>query len=197
MNAYLYIMTKRFYIMLLAVLLAIPMLSMVHARQTNQQDEKTSSAEEKDGLTWYTDLNEVHQLNQETGKPIFGFFTGSDWCGWCMKLQRDVFKKEAFVTWASEKVILMELDFPKRKKQAEELKKQNQGMQQAFRITGYPTVWLFNTSVNEETKQFHLSALGKLGYPRGAEKGKEEVKFIDEANALLDAADKASEESSN
>lgn len=152
---------------------------------------------EKDGLTWYSDLNEVHKLHQETGKPIFGFFTGSDWCGWCWKLQSNVFEKEAFKTWAKEEVILLELDFPKRKEQALELKKQNQGLQKAFKITGYPTVWLFNTSVDDETKQFHLSALGKLGYPSGAQKGKEEVKFLAEANAILDAAKKTSEGASN
>jgi len=178
-------MTKRFFTILMAVILAVPMLSLV---QSNDPDE-----EEKEGLKWYTDLNEVHTLHQETGKPIFGFFTGSDWCGWCIKLQNDVFKKEAFISWANEEVILMELDFPKRKQQPEELKRQNQGMQQAFRITGYPTVWLFKTSVNEETKQFHLSALGKLGYPRGAERGKEEVKFLSEANAILATAKSAAE----
>ena len=151
------------------------MLSMIQVENTPPENNVAMEGEEKDGLMWYTDLNEVHELHQETGKPIFGFFTGSDWCGWCWKLQADVFKKEAFKTWAKENVILLELDFPKRKEQPMELKKQNQGLQQAFKITGYPTVWLFNTSVNEETKQFHLSALGKLGYPSGAEKGKEEV----------------------
>ena len=67
------------------------------------------------GLTWYTSLDEVQKLSKDTGKPIFGFFTGSDWCGWCHKLQREVFAKDAFVKWAKENVILLELDFPRKK----------------------------------------------------------------------------------
>lgn len=149
-----------------------------------------SSGEEKGGLMWYSDLNEVHKLSLETGKPIFGFFTGSDWCGWCMRLQREVFAKEAFIDWAKKNVILLELDFPRKKQLPDELRKQNQDLQRAFQVTGYPTVWIFRSTKDETTNNFKLSALGKLGYPRGAEKGKEEVKFLEDANKVL-AADNA------
>ncbi len=144
----------------------------------------TSNLEEEDeGLVWYTSLDEVHELSVESGKPIFGFFTGSDWCGWCHKLQRDVFAKQAFIDWAKEEVILLELDFPKKKTLSPELKKQNQDLQQAFKVTGYPTIWIFNTEKVGE--KYNLSALGKLGYPRGAVAGKEEVKFLTDAKAIL------------
>jgi thioredoxin-related protein len=141
--------------------------------------------DDAEGLTWHTDLDEVHKISEKTGKPIFGFFTGSDWCGWCHKLQREVFAKEAFVKWANESVVLLELDFPKKTKLSDELTKQNRELQQAFNVSGYPTVWLFNANKDEETDHFSLSALGKLGYPRGAVAGKEEDKFISEANAIL------------
>ena len=141
--------------------------------------------DETKGLTWHTDLDEVHQLSEKSGKPIFGFFTGSDWCGWCHKLQREVFAKEAFITWANENVILLELDFPRKTQLPAELAKQNRELQQAFQVSGYPTIWIFNADKDKETDHFSLSALGKLGYPRGAEAGKEEVKFIADANAVL------------
>jgi thiol-disulfide isomerase/thioredoxin len=48
-------------------------------------------------LVWYTSLTEASTVSLKTGKPIFAFFTGSDWCGWCMKLQAAVFSKDAFV----------------------------------------------------------------------------------------------------
>ena len=70
--------------------------------------------DEKTGLTWYTNLEEAHKISKETNKPVFGFFTGSDWCGWCHKLQREVFAKQAFIDWAKENVILLEVDFPKK-----------------------------------------------------------------------------------
>ena len=135
-------------------------------------------------LVWYTDFNKAHEASVKSNKPIFAFFTGSDWCGWCHKLQNDVFAKDAFKTWASEKVILLELDFPKRKAQDENLKKQNQNLQQAFKITGYPTCWIFKTT-KDEKNNFSINAYGSLGYPSGAEEGKEEVAFLKNANAIL------------
>ncbi|MEX1000782.1 MAG: thioredoxin fold domain-containing protein [Crocinitomicaceae bacterium] len=150
------------------------------------QDEKETA------LEWHTDLNKVHELSEKTGKPIFGFFTGSDWCGWCHKLQREVFAKDDFIEWAKKEVILLELDFPRKKKLPADLAKQNNELQQALKVTGYPTIWVFYTEKNEETGQFNLNALGRLGYPRGAVKGKEEVKFIEDANQVLAKGNKAS-----
>jgi thioredoxin-related protein len=136
-------------------------------------------------LTWYTSLDEAHKLSVETGKPIFGFFTGSDWCGWCIKLQKDVFAKEAFITWASENVILLELDFPRKTAQDATLKTQNQNLQQAFQVTGFPTVWIFTTAKDETTGNYSLTAWGKAGYPQGATAGKEEEKFLADISVVM------------
>ncbi len=43
------------------------------------------------GLEWHTDVNKAIELSVKTEKPLFMFFTGSDWCGWCIKLQKEVF----------------------------------------------------------------------------------------------------------
>ncbi len=136
-------------------------------------------------LVWHTSLAEVHELSKTTKKPIFAFFTGSDWCGWCRKLQNDVFSKPEFVEWASKNVILLELDFPRTKKLSPELTQQNNGMQQALRVTGYPTCWFIYTTKDEATNNYNLSTIGSLGYPAGAEVGKEQVKFLEDANKIL------------
>ena len=145
----------------------------------------TAAAEEKGGLLWYTDLAEAHEAAEKGGKPIFGFFTGSDWCGWCHKLQREVFAKQEFIDWAKKTVILMEIDFPKKTPQSPELRTQNQNLQRALGVSGYPTIWLFNSQKNTDNAGFNLTRVGKLGYPRGAEAGKEEVKFLKDANEIL------------
>lgn len=144
-----------------------------------------NTPEKKGGLEWYTDLTKAHELSKKTKKPIFGFFTGSDWCGWCHKLQKDVFAKAAFVKWAKDKVILLELDFPRTKQLSPELQQQNSSLQQAFQVGGYPTIWLFYTAQDETTKKFNITPLGSLGYPQGAEQGKEEVKFLNDANNII------------
>ena len=151
--------------------------------------QATVSVEEKDGLKWYTDLDEAHEAAKGK-KPIFGFFTGSDWCGWCKLLQKDVFAKQAFIDWANENVILLEIDFPKRTAQSTELKQQNQNLQQALGVRGYPTVWFFTSNKNPETGAYNLTRMGSTGYPRGAVKGKEEVKFLEDANKILSTTKK-------
>lgn len=147
------------------------------------QAQKTSSG--KDTLIWYTDLATVHEISNSSNKPIFGFFTGSDWCGWCHKLQANVFAKKEFIDWANKNVVLLELDFPKRKQLPAELVQQNSGLQQAFQVRGYPTIWIFRTAKDQTTNNINITALGSLGYPQGAEAGKEEVKFLSDANLIL------------
>ncbi|MGZ3903281.1 MAG: thioredoxin family protein, partial [Bacteroidia bacterium] len=80
------------------------------------------------GLEWQTDIMKAHELSQKNNKPIFAFFTGSDWCGWCIKLQKNVFEKAGFVQWAKNNVVLLELDYPRRKQQPQELMQQNAGL---------------------------------------------------------------------
>jgi len=141
--------------------------------------------ETKGGLTWFTDIKKADEISKKSGKPIFAFFTGSDWCGWCIRLQKDVFSKQAFIDWAKKNVVLLELDFPRKKQLPQALAEQNQGLQQALQIRGYPTVWLMYLQPEKGSTQINISTLGSLGYPSGAVQGKEEVQFLEEANAIL------------
>ncbi|MBS1636156.1 MAG: thioredoxin family protein [Bacteroidetes bacterium] len=137
-------------------------------------------------LVWYTDIMKANEVSVATHKPLFALFTGSDWCGWCKRLQSTVLSKPAFIEWANKNVVLVELDFPRSKAQSPELMQQNQGLQQAFKVQGYPTIWVFNLSKNSDGQRYDINALGSLGYPQGAEQGKEEVKFLQDANALFE-----------
>ena len=139
----------------------------------------------KSELTWFTKLTDAQKVSNETNKPIFAFFTGSDWCGWCQKLHHDVLDKQAFIDWAKKNVVLLELDYPKRKQLPPDLAQQNGELQQVFKVQGYPTVWLFFLIDDAVTKKKNINAMGSLGYPQGAEPGKEEVKFLNDANVIL------------
>ena len=89
-------------------------------------------------------MDEAYELSQKTGKPIMANFTGSDWCGWCKRLTKSVFVKKEFKKWAEENVILLEVDFPRRKKLPPAIQAQNRNIQQALRVSGYPTIWVFD-----------------------------------------------------
>ena len=113
---------------------------------------------------WMVDLDEAYAASIKEGKPIMANFTGSDWCGWCKKLTSAVFSKQEFKDWADDNVILLELDFPRRTQIPAKYKKQNANLQQAFKITGYPTIWVFNLDKNAENGQYQIAALGKTNY---------------------------------
>lgn len=148
-----------------------------------------ASAQSSSVLTWYTDLNKAVEVSKTSGKPVFGFFTGSDWCGWCHKLQRDVFAKAAFVEWAKKNVVLLELDFPRGKQLPQELATQNNNLARQFGVQGFPTVWYFTAGKDKDGRQ-SLNPMGSHGYPSGAEKGREEVRFLADAEAIIHKAGK-------
>lgn len=129
-------------------------------------------------LKWYTNVNDAIKVSQKTKKPLFLFFTGSDWCGWCMRLQKEVFKTPEFTKWAEKNVILVELDFP-RKAQDEATKQQNAQLAATFGIKGYPTVWFADAEKTKDGK-VNFKALGSSGYIAGGP-----ATWLENANAIL------------
>lgn len=125
-----------------------------------------NSVGQESNLVWHTDVNKAIEISIENEKPLFFFFTGSDWCGWCIRLQKEVFFKEEFTKWANENVVLLELDYPKRKVQSPEVKSQNSSLQRQFKVQGYPTVWFVNAEKDSQG-QVLFKQIGKTGYVRG------------------------------
>ncbi|CAM2837097.1 thioredoxin family protein [Flavobacterium frigoris] len=116
-------------------------------------------------LKWHTNVNEAIAIGNKEHKPLLLFFTGSDWCGWCIRLQKEVLLTPEFANWAAKNVILVELDYPRRTFQAPEVKKQNNELQQAFGIQGFPTIYFANAK-NIEGK-VNFEGLGNTGYVAG------------------------------
>lgn len=123
-------------------------------------------AQEHAEQEWFSDVNLAIQKSVETGKPMFLFFTGSDWCGWCIRLQKEVFQTPYFTKWAQENVVLVELDYPRKKQLPAEIQQQNQAMQQVFQVQGYPTVHLVTPMVQQDGK-VNFNPLGQTGYAAG------------------------------
>ncbi len=89
---------------------------------------------------WSEDFKQVLKLSETTNKPILINFTGSDWCGWCVRLHDEVFSKDEFKKFANENLILFKADFPRNIKQSAELIKQNRELQKEYDIKGFPTI---------------------------------------------------------
>ncbi|WP_144891486.1 thioredoxin family protein [Flavobacterium tiangeerense] len=137
-----------------------------------------SVATQAQELVWETNINKAMEVSTKTKKPMLLFFTGSDWCGWCIRLQKEVLKTPEFAKWANDNVVLVELDFPRKSTQTEEIKKQNSELQMAFGIQGFPTVHFVNAKTVDGKVNFE--GLGSTGYVAGGP-----AAWLTEANKLL------------
>ena len=100
------------------------------------------------GPKWYTDLDEAKAVAAKENKPLLVDFTGSDWCGYCIKLHAEVFDKPEFEAFAKN-YVLVELDFPSKKPQPPEEKAKNKATQAKFGVSGFPTVLLLDAKTGE------------------------------------------------
>lgn len=107
---------------------------------------------------WLEDFEKAKVKAKAENKKILLDFTGSDWCGWCMKLDEEVFSKKEFKEYAAKNLILVELDFPQGKKLSKALQKQNKDLAAQYGIRGYPTIIVLSPEGEPA---------GKLGYVEG------------------------------
>jgi len=91
-------------------------------------------------LQWLTDLPKAQAQAKKENKLVMLDFTGSDWCGWCIKLNKEVFSKTEFAGYAKKNLVLVEVDFPRRKELSAEQTKANKALMQKYKIEGYPTI---------------------------------------------------------
>jgi thioredoxin-related protein len=119
------------------------------------------AADEAKGSGWTEKYDEAVAASKKSGLPILADFTGSDWCGWCIKLHKEVFDTKEFKEWAAKNVVLLELDFPQKKAQDEALKAKNKELSEKYKIEGFPTIVILDA----EGKK-----LGELGYEEGGPK---------------------------
>lgn len=108
--------------------------------------------------TWTTQYGVALRQARQQNTNLFLFFTGSDWCGWCKRLDREVLTTEKFRAYASEKLILVKLDFPRGIPQSASEQAQNEQLARTFKVGGFPTVVVLSPSGKE---------VGRLGYQPG------------------------------
>lgn len=129
--------------------------------------------EETPGPAWLTDHEKAMTLAKTSGKPILANFTGSDWCQYCAIQDREVFRSEPFASWAKKNVVLLELDFPRRRQQPQALRMQNEQLAEKFALEDFPTV-IFMNEAGEELGRFPDYVPGR-GAAKWIEKAKEMI----------------------
>ncbi len=102
------------------------------------------------GPGWTSDFTAAKKQATAENKDLLLDFTGSDWCGWCIKLDKEVFQQDAFKTGVKDKLVLVDLDFPREPANQAKLsattKVQNDRLREEFKIKGFPSLFLCDAS---------------------------------------------------
>ena len=121
-------------------------------------------------LQWLTDLPKAQAQAKAEDKLVLMDFTGSDWCGWCIRLNKEVFSTPEFAAYAKTNLVLVEVDFPMRKQLPDSVKAANDALQAKYDVQGYPTIIVLNGDGKK---------VGELGYEAGGPKP-----FIEKLQAM-------------
>lgn len=105
-------------------------------------------------INWTTNYQDALSQAKATSKPVVLFFTGSDWCSWCKKLESEALNTDEFAQVAGDKFIFVLLDFPSNGQYPQ----QNSQLQSQFGITGFPTLVIVDGNGHK---------IGQTGYQPG------------------------------
>lgn len=124
-------------------------------------------------IDWLRNYDEALQKAQRESKPIVMFFTGSDWCGWCTKLEKEALDTPEFAQQAGPRFVFLLLDFPIYKAQDATTSQQNRDLQKKYAVRGFPTLVII------DAKQRRI---GTTGYRPGGGKQYAEhlIKMVDD-----------------
>jgi protein disulfide-isomerase len=107
---------------------------------------------------WTTDFAAAKVRAKAENKALLLDFTGSDWCPWCVKMEKEVFSKQKFLDYADKNLVLVRLDFPKHKSLPPALVSQNEALFEKYRVRGMPTIMVLSSKGKE---------IGNTGYAEG------------------------------
>ena len=158
-------------------------------------------------LEWSTNVADAMERAKAENKDLVLNFTGSDWCGWCIKLDGEVFSKPEFASAVNDKFIFVKLDFPRDKSKVTEAEeKQNKEWQNKLEVSGFPSIYLVDADGRPYAKTgyreggpepyvAHLNELRDIRVKRdellaqaATAEGSEKAKLLDEALSLIDEA---------
>lgn len=113
---------------------------------------------------WITSYPAALKTAAEKNKTVLLDFTGSDWCGWCIKMHKETLSKKDFVSYAADNLVLVEVDFPNNVPQTAEQKKANEALKAKYGIEGFPTFILVDSNGKELGRQVGYLAGGPSAF---------------------------------
>lgn len=93
---------------------------------------------------WEDDMAKGAAAAQASGRFLLVNFSGSDWCGWCKRLDREVFSQREFKSYAASNLVCVVVDFPRFHNQTRAQKETNESLARKYGVQGFPTVLLLS-----------------------------------------------------
>lgn len=107
-----------------------------------------AAAKDGDG-PWLTNYEQALKTASAEKLPVLVNFTGSDWCGWCIRLDQETFSQPGFLDFAKKNVVLLKVDFPQKTQLPAEVAKENRALATRYGVEGFPTLVLLNGAGKE------------------------------------------------
>ncbi|MDP1836661.1 MAG: thioredoxin family protein [Chlamydiales bacterium] len=140
-----------------AILLAsLLMGNIAFAAENGASSSQAPSAASE--IQWYANFDEATKVAEANGLPLVLFFTGSDWCTWCTKLEEEALHKADFASRTADKFVFVKLDFPMHHPLEPRLASQNQQLKKKYNISGFPSIVVVDAKGNR---------IGSSGYRQG------------------------------
>jgi protein disulfide-isomerase len=141
--------------------LCISIIPFAFAPALMAQGPNANRPNQTNQIRWYTNYNQAVQEAQKTRLPLFLFFTGSDWCGWCKKMQTEVLSSPDFIHEMGNSFIFVDIDFPKGYQLPPEQAQQNNQLKQKYAVTGFPTIVILDSNQNFVVETSYRAGGGK------------------------------------
>lgn len=110
------------------------------------------------GIQWLTNYEEAVDKSKSSSKPLILFFTGSDWCSWCKRLEKEVFDTPEFANLAANQFVFLKLDFPINQPLTAQLSAQNSQLQSKYGVRSFPSLVILDSKGQQ---------IGTTGYRSG------------------------------
>lgn len=139
-----------------------------------------SAAEESStGSHWHEDYAEAENCALNENKAVLLFFTGSDWCLWCQKLESEVLDESGIAEHLESLVVPVRLDFPQRRKLPPKRSRANAILKDKWRVETIPTVILYNPLTRKELWRHGYVQSTAKDYAEGIRKALADARELD------------------
>lgn len=127
---------------IIALLVAICPLDAAQLQPTSEVENALSSE-----IDWQTNFEVAKEKSAAEKKPLFLYFSGSDWCPWCKEMESEILTTPAFKEALGQKMIFMKVDFPKKELLDHRILKQNEKLANDYNVQSFPTIVLLDSNL--------------------------------------------------